>query len=907
MILARRSRSCASRLLPLVSALFVCAGASAQQPARIAANGIAADIDACGLIVGFPRGALRSVDGPRVVIDTGDAELVSVSYTTPARVVEAAATSRGVDWATRTPLRRAGFRAGNDRAHSVLRTDELELTSDYQFDVPGQYLVCTIGLRNVSDVTLGNVFLSREWLTSASGWTFPDDLPAHAGAPLNLCRRLWMADNLEPGETSAFTFSWCLDSRPSTLGGTNVPLIAWDPPGPATFLDFGATNGISFGDYDGDGYPDLYCAQSRRVWQNNGGNAWVLIAELPIPIGSRYGSAFGDYDRDGRNDIATTPRGVATNLLHNLGNGSFVDVAGNPAILPNRATGAGETVCWGDTDSDGRLDLFIPTYPPSLGSPGNFFYWNRGPVGPGGEHAFLEQSAVGGLDNPAGAARPEGAQFCDYDFDGDLDLYCNNTIYQNRSTPGTVDYDNLPPATSGITLFSNLEEGAVFCDFDLDGDFDMPIVYSASPGLRIWENRGDGTFRIADSTIIDSPLTGLDLGLSAEDWDNDGDIDLTTRQVFRINQLAETGVQRFIVGTHAINAAWLTSATPAWGDWDKDGDLDCALGNWQSTGHFMVNTTYDASTLASERRYVRVLPMQDGPEPATGYETEYGATVELRVQPATDAFHRIKFTSSSNGYLNQNEYGLTFALPPDPVPGDDAQDLSFELVVTFPSAQGRGLRRVDKFSTPILASIPLATLVNREIRVFRSGLVVMDGVCYFAGSELSLNLSTTTGGLRLPSQTTPQVPLVPAPVDTWAGIEIDMTHAQRPQRTRELILDGQLAAPVADAGGDFNVALWDVTDALQPVLLARHALATRSRNDRSFLPYEVALPPGRLLRLVARLSSTRGTSIVAPVLNPPLRVDGGLRYVDSSPVDGAGVSGASLDAAQVFLAVRFGI
>jgi hypothetical protein len=136
---------------------------------------------------------------------------------------------------------------------------------------------------------------------------------------------------------------------------------------------------------------------------------------------------------------------------------------------------------------------------------------------------------------------------------------------------------------------------------------------------------------------------------------------------------------------------------------------------------------------------------------------------------------------------------------------------------------------------PVLGSIALASLVDREIRVFRHGSVVIDGVLHPPVSTLSLNLSTTTGGLRLPTQSSPQGSIVTAGPDTWAGIEIDTPSALRPMRTRELILDGQLAAAFVHPRGEFNVALWDVTNPAVPKLVDRRELATRPCNDRSFL------------------------------------------------------------------------
>ncbi len=282
-------------------------------------------------------------------------------------------------------------------------------------------------------------------------------------------------------------------------------------------VNFGATNGISWGDYDGDDYPDVFRTQSKRLWRNIGGHDWSLAATLDQVLPNtqyRYGCAFGDWDADGVQDLATAPRDfpsdVKAHLLHNDGNTQFHDIAGNPLLVDVQPFGNAETLCWGDVDGDARLDLFVPVYPPRAGGPGNFFLHNAGPT-ISGEFSFRECSALAGLDNPPGSSQPEGAQFADIDGDGDLDLFSNGTLYRNRSTNGSPAFDALAPGASGIALQTTRDEGAQFFDYDLDGDLDLACVYSSSPGVTIWEARGDGTFFALEPGVIQSPLIGLDL------------------------------------------------------------------------------------------------------------------------------------------------------------------------------------------------------------------------------------------------------------------------------------------------------------------------------------------------------------------------------------------------------------
>ena len=602
-----------------------------------------------GLLVAGPTEpyqGLLTLDGPRLLLDPGFHEWLGLAFDIDGKHVEASATGTAEDWTDRSELVPVSMESTEDEARVVTRIDDLEVHTTFHFDRDQpDLLLVHVELHNRGVRPIQNVLICREWRTDGTaerGWTFPYDIRGMGAAPDDICRLAWMTDDIPAGDRRGVRLSYravTLEfSDGTTRVGVDVPLQLWTNVDFPSGLNFGATNGISIGDYDADGFIDVFACESGNLWRNEGGTTWSLAQNLDghlPPTARRYGSSFGDYNEDGLPDIGTEPRegfggDECYHLLKNL-DGDFIDVATDSDVLDVQPCGAdSETICWADVNGDGWMDCFLPVYPAWAGSgPGNFFMQNLGPTGPGGIFRFTENVDDVGLDNPPGSARPEGAQFVDLDYDGDVELYCNGTLYQNNSTVSTVSFDAMTEAASGIGFSTSLEEGAAYVDYDLDGDQDLLIVYT-SPGVRIFEGLGDGTHFEADQSIIQSPFTGLNLGLSAEDWDNDGDIDFTTRDVFRRNQLMETGTRLFTVATTTIPLSHRTSATPAWGDWDKDGDLDCMLGNWLSTGRFYENTTADAIPPA-DRRYVRVKVLREDDTVTAGLENEYGAFVEIHV------------------------------------------------------------------------------------------------------------------------------------------------------------------------------------------------------------------------------------------------------------------------------------
>lgn len=691
----------------------------------------------------------------------------------------------------------------------------------------------------------------------------------------------------------------------------DVPLSLWTSPSWPNGVVFDLNYGLALGDYDGDGWIDVFNSHSGALYRNLQGQDWSLVGDLSplIAPGIRYGAAFGDFDGNGFPDLATEPRKSSAgngdlSLLEN-GNGTvagFREIAGKAWRVDLRPyLCLTETNNWADVDGDGWIDLFMPTYGAGQGSTGNWLLKNRGPITPEGKCAFTDVSDAAGINNAPGADRPEGAQFVDFDQDGDLDLYCNQVIYQNVSTLGRPLFRRLAKEESGILAFGTLDEGAACADYDMDGDIDLLVAWTAAPFATIYENRGDGSF-YEETTLVDGPeLVGL--GMSLEDWDLDGDMDWTTSGTFRRNRRVEDGTRHYTIATTQLQPGWIGAGLPSWLDWDFDGDLDCAYGHYAAKARMFQNDLYDASTPLIDRRYVRVRPMRPSATVPQGLDNEFGATVEIELVHGGDGWRRVKFTQSGSGYLNQNEYALNFGLPQAP------QDLVFNVVVDFPVNSGRGIWRVDERVNPALGSIHLATLAEREIQVLRDGRARIDGVEHPPLPGVSPTLWDSAGGLALAAPGAAlDAPGATPFADAWAVLALSTAGAGEPVVIRQIDLDGALDAALSCDGAPANLVIWDVTDPAQPKSQASHRLALTSdpRNHRSRFRTNLVLQPGREYRVAARVTTYRASPVHASLVQGGVTVRGSALVQGSSACAGAEIAAAPLDPTRLYLSARLG-
>lgn len=427
------------------------------------------------------------------------------------------------------------------------------------------------------------------------------------GLPPGAALELVFADPARggPRETQTLWIEVSWRATGSAPGGPAVPASAPRPPvpwfvdrareagvedvhleGPDEQLDIRPTMGpgAAFGDFDGDGWVDLYLVQGA----------------------GREGSA--------------PPR---NRLLRNRGDGTFTDVS---RASGTDHAGAGMAALFLDVDGDGDLDLFVANQGPDV------LYENRG------DGTFVDVSAAWGVGGDLWSA---GVAAADFDGDGDLDLYVTsyldydlekmppaeelaglrredpvemlpfafpgqrNLFLRNRSADAVEPAFAFEDATLALGLLDEQGRGMqpVFWDFDLDGDLDLYVANDVSPNV-LWRNEGDGTFRdVSFQTGMDDPRGGMGVALGDVDGDGDEDLFLTNWELeanaLYLNNLVVHREGRHRVATFRDGVVRAGLGPPSvgvtgWGcvffDLDLDGDLDLFVANgytspdYQGTG-----------------------------------------------------------------------------------------------------------------------------------------------------------------------------------------------------------------------------------------------------------------------------------------------------------------------------------
>src|SRR5437016_3808796 len=292
--------------------------------------------------------------------------------------------------------------------------------------------------------------------------------------------------------------------------------------------------GCAFFDYDNDGWMDIYLVNSGKcdfydprpplrnaLYHNNRNGTFTDVTEKAGVAGGGYGMgvAVGDYNGDGFPDLYVTQYGRSI-LYRNNGNGTFTDVIEKAGVA---APGWASSAVWFDYDNDGRLDLFVGRFvdlskelnkPCGIHDDGRRHYCIPRIYSPmpswlfhnNGDGTFTDVSKESGMAKATKCMSGWGLKFFDYDNDGDLDLLLANGNPDDliSSLHGEVTYEE------PLMLFHNTgksfqdvsaQSGPVFGkpmssrglalgDFDNDGAVDVLISVNSSAPLLLRNNAG---------------------------------------------------------------------------------------------------------------------------------------------------------------------------------------------------------------------------------------------------------------------------------------------------------------------------------------------------------------------------------------------------------------------------------
>ena len=414
-----------------------------------------------------------------------------------------------------------------------------------------------------------------------------------------------------------------------------------------TFADKTRDLGLTIGngaacwaDFNNDGWTDL-CAGG--VWTNRAGMRFEKTADIPGPC------VAADFDNDGYVDLFCWS---ALRLYRNNAGKGFTEFK-----LPKLPACVSRGACWGDINGDGYVDLFV----------GGYENWPKQITYP-----FLvlmnEKGKSFSLARTQSRYRARGVTACDFDGDGDLDIYVSNyrlqpnLLWVNNGKGGMEDGARAHGVVATSGKFGGGHSiGSAWGDFNNDGLIDLFAGNFAhrdsrgnQPQSRFLQNLG----RKGDHKFKDLGTCGVFYQESyaspaAGDFDNDGNLDLYFTTVYgtasfgkKNNPVLYRGDGKFAVAdvTAAVKLPKLSPTyQAAWADFDNDGDLDLV-----SAGRLFVNQ-------GTGHNWIKIRLQGNG---TTVNRSAIGAQVRIKLGKKT----LVRQVEAGTGEGNQNDLTLHFGL-----------------------------------------------------------------------------------------------------------------------------------------------------------------------------------------------------------------------------------------------------
>src|SRR5580692_3209144 len=350
----------------------------------------------------------------------------------------------------------------------------------------------------------------------------------------------------------------------NTIDSSKIHFVLKNSVSPQRYSIETMTGGIALFDYNNDGLLDIFFTNGaeipsleknnpsfyNRLFRNNGDGTFTDDTEKAglTGVGYSMGAAAGDYDNDGFVDLFVA--GFNRNqLFHNNGDGTFTDVtekAGVSGIIPGQGKPWSVTAGWIDYNNDGWLDLFVVNYldysiptahrcqtdnivdycsPNGYRGTPNILYRNNG------DGTFTDVSQRSHISQYLGKGM--GVAFADYDGDGFTDIFVSND-----SIPSFLLHNNGDGTFTDVALLAGVAYnengkavagmGTDFRDIDNDGLPDIFLTAMYGDTFPLYRNQGKGQFEdVAEATGIaamTTPFTAWGTGIF--DFDNDGNKDI---------------------------------------------------------------------------------------------------------------------------------------------------------------------------------------------------------------------------------------------------------------------------------------------------------------------------------------------------------------------------------------------
>ena len=460
------------------------------------------------------------------------------------------------------------------------------------------------------------------------------------------------------------------------------------------------SGGVALFDYDNDGYTDIYFVNSltmdllksptkppSELYHNNGNGTFTNVtAKSGLgDVGWGMGVCAGDYNNDGWDDLYVTSLGP-DHLFKNNGNGTFTDVTKTAGVSdPRWSTGA----AFVDYDNDGYLDLFVSNYvdfdvnnlpsnerpclyrgievqcgPRGLRGAGDTLYHNNG------NGTFSDVSVKAGVSDPNGYYGL-GVVCSDFDGDGWVDIFVANDatpnfLYHNNGNGTFKDIGFI----SGTAVNENGSEqacmGVTVGDYDHDGKFDIFATNFSQEYNVLYRGTGNNIFTDVSHTagFVNQPYVSW--GTKFFDYDNDGWLDLFVAnghvypQVDKANLDAGYRQRKSLHrnnrnGTFSEVAA--QSGAPlmenrvsrgvAFGDIDNDGDVDMVINDLDGTPSLLRNDGGNANNSVLIKT-IGDKSNRDG--------------IGARVKIVSGDLTQIDEVRSGASYISHNDFRLHFGL-----------------------------------------------------------------------------------------------------------------------------------------------------------------------------------------------------------------------------------------------------